>query len=123
MGITDTIGKWFVGDKQEDVSNIEGLLDEIEQEEIQKKNPPADFYVKSITLEDENVVQSIYSELEDRNIVILKMTPLIRQQARLKKVLDQLKAHVSKLNGDIAAIDEQRLLITPAKVKIVKARK
>lgn len=122
MGFFDGIGKMFSSEKESEV-NIEDALGEIEKEEQQKKNPPADFYVKSITLEDEQVLQSVYGELEQKNIVILKLTPMMRQQARFKRILDSLKEHLNKISGDIAAVDENRLLLTPAKVKIVKAMK
>lgn len=122
MGIFDGIAKMFSNEKEGEV-NIEDALSEIEKEAEQLKNPPADFYVKSITLEDEQVLQSVYEELEQKNIVILKLTPIMRQQAKFKRILDSLKEHLKKINGDIAAIDDNRLLLTPAKVKIVKAMK
>jgi len=122
MGLFDGLGKLFGAEKEEEV-NIEEALNELDQEEAMKKNPPADFYVKSITLEDEQVLQTVYGELEQRNIVILKLTPVMRQQARFKRILDSLKEHLNKIGGDIAAVDENRLLLTPARVKIVKAMK
>ena len=41
----------------------------------------------------------------------------------MKNVIAALKAYVQKLNGDIGQIDATRILITPAKVKIIKRRK
>ncbi|MDE1847144.1 MAG: cell division protein SepF [Candidatus Micrarchaeota archaeon] len=38
-------------------------------------------------------------------------------------IITSLKGFVAKINGDIAQIDESRILITPAKVKIIKRRK
>jgi SepF-like predicted cell division protein (DUF552 family) len=41
----------------------------------------------------------------------------------LTKIVDTLKDYISKTNGDIAKIDEEKILITPAKVKIIKTKK
>jgi hypothetical protein len=46
-----------------------------------------------------------------------------RNTAKLKMIVDNIKAHVHKINGDIARIDEDKILLTPTKVKIVKTRK
>ncbi len=122
MGILDGLNKLF-GAEKEETANIEQYLNEIEQEEQLKANPPADFYVKSIQVDDEQILQTVYSELEQKNIVILKLAPIMRQQPRFKRVLDALKEYSRKINGDIAAIDEARLILTPSKVKIVKSVK
>jgi SepF-like predicted cell division protein (DUF552 family) len=38
-------------------------------------------------------------------------------------VINALKAFVDKQDGDIGQIDASRILITPAKVKIIKRKK
>ncbi|MEM3373160.1 MAG: cell division protein SepF [Candidatus Anstonellales archaeon] len=122
MGIFDNLGKIFGAEKEEQ-PDIEKYLQEIEIEEEQKKNPPADFYIKSITIEDEQTLQTVFSELEQRNIVIVKLSPSVKQQPKFKKVVDALKENANKIQGDIAALDENRLIVTPARVRIVKAMK
>jgi len=46
-----------------------------------------------------------------------------RNTSKLKQIIGELKGYVAKTNGDIARIDNEKILLTPSKVKIVKHRK
>ncbi len=115
MGIMDKIlGK---GEAPE-TSNIEDMLEE--QSDV--VNPPADFYVKTIDLRNDGDVENTIKELSEKNIIILNVLPLSKQPNRLKTIIGKLKSYVSKMNGDIAMIPPDRIILTPAKVKIVKSK-
>jgi len=118
MGILDTLfGKGSVGTEE---LNIEECLEEEEGDAV---NPPADFYVKKIDLRNEGDAELAIKEVGQKNIIILNMTPLAKQSKRLKRILLKLKQYAEKVNGDIALITKTHVMITPAKVKIVKAKK
>jgi len=83
----------------------------------------ADFYVKPIALEDEPDLKLVEEELNQGNIILLNISPLSRSPAKLKKLVESLKQYITSINGDIARLDEEKVLVTPSKVKIVKNRK
>ncbi|MEW6528957.1 MAG: cell division protein SepF [Candidatus Micrarchaeota archaeon] len=115
MGILDRIlGK---GEIQE-TANIEEMLD-VEGDVV---NPPADFYIKRIDLRNEGDVDLAIKELSEKNIIILNILPLSKQPNRLKTIVGKLKSYASKVNGDIALLTQEMILLTPSNVKIVKTK-
>lgn len=103
--------------------DIEEYMDTMELENVDMMHEAADFYVKPVALESEADAKVIAEELKNHNIILLNITPMARNQAKLKMIVGELKKFVTKLNGDIARIDNEKILLTPAKVKIVKSRK
>ncbi len=103
--------------------DIEEYMDTMELENVDMMHEAADFYVKPVALESEADAKVIAEELKNHNIILLNITPMARNQAKLKMIIAELKKFVTKLNGDIARIDNEKILLTPAKVKIVKSRK
>lgn len=102
--------------------DVEEYMDAMELENVDLLHEAADFYVKPIALESEAEAKAVEEELKQRNIVLLNITPLMRNQAKLRGIVNDLKTFVVKINGDIARIDNEKILLTPAKVKIVKKR-
>ena len=103
--------------------DIEEYMDAVELENVDVLHEAADFYVKPVALESEADIKVIIEELKHRNIILLNVSPLSRNANKLKQIVNQLKEYVSKTNGDIARIDNEKILLTPSKVKIVKHRK
>jgi len=85
-------------------------------------NEPADFYVKPVALESEADVRVIQDELKQKNIILLNITPMMRNKNKLTALINELKVFVTKIGGDVARIDNEKLLLTPSKVKIVKKK-
>ncbi|MDD5317585.1 MAG: cell division protein SepF [Candidatus ainarchaeum sp.] len=102
--------------------DVEEYMDTVELENVDLLHEPADFYVKPVALESESDIKVIMDELKQKNIILLNITPMMRNQNKLKQLIGELKLYVTKLNGDVARIDNEKLLLTPAKVKIVKKR-
>lgn len=120
MGIFEKITKGLGLSKEMDIGDC---VNGIEMENVDVLHEAADFYVKPLPLESEADVNIIMEELKARNIILLNLSPLKRNTAKVKMIVDRIKEHVSKINGDIARIDEDKILLTPSKVKIVKTRK
>ncbi len=117
MGIFDKIlGK----EKETEEPDLEQYL-EIE-EEGDVVNPPADFYVKRIDLRNEGDANLALKELTSKNIIIVNVVPLSKQPNRLKGIVGKLKVQAEKMNGDIALLTHELVLLTPSKVKIVKSK-
>lgn len=79
-----------------------------------------DAYVKPISLQTESDIKLVEQELLKKNIVLLNITPYARSPTKLKDAIAQLKTLIVGMNGDIARIDDDKILVTPANVKIVK---
>lgn len=120
MGMFEKISKGLGLNKD---INIEEYMNTIEMENVDALHEPADFYVKPIALESEADVSVIMDELKAKNIVLLNVTPLSKQPNKLKGIIDSIKGFTTKINGDIARIDNDKILLTPSKVKIVKSRR
>ncbi|MGC8478358.1 MAG: cell division protein SepF [Candidatus Micrarchaeia archaeon] len=120
MGIFDKLGKTLGVSKELD---IEQYMNSAEMENVDIMNEPADFYIKPVALKEENDVSLIEDELQKKNIILLNISEMAKRPNTLTKIVDTLKDYVSKTNGDIAKIDEEKILITPTKVKIIKTKK
>jgi SepF-like predicted cell division protein (DUF552 family) len=76
-------------------------------------------YLKAITLRDPTEVPLIKEDLKKQKIVIIRVTPLAQKSVDdLRSVIDDLYKFVQSAGGDIARLGEERVVITPAKVKI-----
>lgn len=115
MGLFDKIlGK----SEESDVPDLEDLM----QAEGDVVSPPADFYVKRVDLRNEGDGELALKELGSKNIIILNVMPLSKQPNRLKTIISKLKSHAGKINGDIALLSNDLIILTPANVKIVKSK-
>jgi len=76
-------------------------------------------YVKAIALRHLSDVEKIRKEMKNGNILIVKITPLAKKSINeVKEAVLQLKNYVNKEGGDIARLGEERIIITPPKIKI-----
>ncbi|MEM3362298.1 MAG: cell division protein SepF [Candidatus Anstonellaceae archaeon] len=123
MGLLDEISKTLGLSKSTEAEKIEEFMDSAEMENVDVLHEAADFYVKPLTLESEQDINLVLDELKQKNILILNISNLKRNEAKQKMIIDNLKNHIIKINGDIARLDENRILVTPSKVKIVKTKK
>jgi SepF-like predicted cell division protein (DUF552 family) len=83
----------------------------------------ADAYVKPIMLKANTDLKMIAKELKDGNIVLLNVSDLVkRNPVRLKEQVAKLKRFVDDIDGDVARISEDQVLLTPSRVKIIKRK-
>ena len=120
MSVFDKLGKALGVNKELD---IEEYMQSAEMSNVDMLNEPADFYVKPIALQQESDIALIENELKKKNIILLNIFELSKRPNTLKNMINALKEYVNKIDGDIARIDEQKLLLTPKKVKIIKSKK
>ncbi|QLJ52318.1 MAG: hypothetical protein Sv326_0143 [Candidatus Fermentimicrarchaeum limneticum] len=120
MGILQRLSKALGVSKDMDIDEYIGT-DELENVDV--LHEAADSYVKPVALESEEDVKVIENELRQRNIILLNVSPMSRNTAKLKTIVSNLKNFSMKIDGDIARIDNDKILLTPTKVKIVKSRK
>ncbi len=75
--------------------------------------------VKSMELQSIVDVQDVANELQDGNIVILDITPMMDEDpAELKRAVDQLKGITQGIGGDVGRLSESKIIATPKFVRI-----
>lgn len=119
-GFLSKIKEALGGSKGMDVDEFMSATD---AEEVDVMHKAADFYVKPIALQSDDDLKIVEEELKNRNLVLLNITPVARNPAKLKQSVDELRRYVATIDGDIARIDEDKILLTPHNVKIVKRKK
>jgi SepF-like predicted cell division protein (DUF552 family) len=116
------IEKMLKKSKSEDV-DIEDFLNNLDVSE-EEMYDDADAYVKPIMLKADTDLKSIAKELKEGNIVLLNVSDLVkRSPVRLKEQLAKLKRFVTEIDGDIARISDEQVILTPTKIKIIKRKK
>jgi len=115
VGLMAFLEKMF--NKKEDI-DIDDFLNNMDVDDVPED---VDFYVKPINLQSNNEVEIVIKELNDRNLVILDIEGISkRNPQRAKQFVGQLKMYLTDKGGDLAMISKTKLLLVPAKVKIIK---
>ncbi len=120
MGVFDKLGQAFGTSKGMD---IEDYMNSAEMEDVDVLHEPADMYIKPVTAMSESDLEPIQEEIAKKNIILLDISELNKRPTTRNNLVTRLKSYVEKVNGDIGQIDENRILITPSKVKIIKRKK
>jgi uncharacterized protein len=122
MGVFDKLGQAFGVSASKEL-NIEEYMNSAEMEDVDVMHEPADMYVKPVSIISEDEIKLVEDELDKKNILLLNIEELAKRPTTRNNVVSALKAYVAKINGDIAQIDESRIMLTPAKVKIIKRKR
>lgn len=56
------------------------------------------------------------------NVLILDFSPIVEEEVILKRITNDLKNLTKEINGDIAGIGNNLMIITPAEVKIERRK-
>jgi len=106
-------------DDSVDLDEFLNTLDQVEEDSYEN----ADALVKPLDLNTEVDAEAIIREVKQGNIVLANIADLNkRNKAKLKELLGKLKAEVKSIDGDMAGISAERVLVTPSKVKIIKKK-
>ncbi len=115
------IKKLFSRSKDEEV-DIEDFLNNLDVTE-EDLYANADVLVKPITLYGDGEAAESISEIKKGNIVLLNIEDLSkRNPVRLKTLLNKIRETAEEVDGDIARVSHERVLITPGRTKIVKKK-
>ena len=78
-----------------------------------------DTFLKALSLKALEDVNLLKSELSRGSILILKITPLAKKSVEETKIaVTDLSAYVREIEGDIARLGEERIVVTPPGIKI-----
>ena len=76
-------------------------------------------YLKAMPLRELIDLENVKSEVKNGNIVILRITPLATKSIEdVKQAVNLLYEFAESINGDIARLGDERVVICPDKIKI-----
>ena len=79
-------------------------------------------YLKAITLRDKSDIHTVKEDIKKGMILVLRVTPLAQKNVdELRKVVEEIYSIAKTQDADIARLGEERIIVTPAGVKIWKA--
>ena len=112
--------KGLLGKKKEEDIDIETYLRDLSIREGRIIESDDITYVKPIDLDpDGKTISSVLRELERKNIVILNVRALMPNKIALKEMIKQLKDSAIDLDGDIARLSDEKIIVVPSGVRIV----
>jgi len=80
-------------------------------------------FVKAFPLRDPTDVPRIKAEIIEGNILIVKITPIAKRSIEdTKSAISELVDFVKSIQGDIARLGEERIVMTPPTVKVWRGR-
>jgi hypothetical protein len=80
-------------------------------------------YVKAFPLRELTDVPRIKAEIIEGNILIVKITPIAKRSVEeTKSAISELVQFVKSIQGDIARLGEERIVMTPPTVKVWRGR-
>lgn len=105
-----------------DEIDIEEFLNNLDSED-EDPYEDADAFVKPISLQNEEDKDLVIEEAKKGNIILLNISDLSKRNAiKLKDLVNGIKQGVEAIDGDIARITQDRIIVTPSKVKIIKRK-
>jgi uncharacterized protein len=80
-------------------------------------------YVKAYPLRDLADVPRIKAEIIEGNILIVKISPIAKRSVEeTKSAISELVDFVKSIQGDIARLGEERIVMTPPTVKVWRGK-
>ena len=80
-------------------------------------------YVKAFPLREPTDVPRIKAEIIEGNILIVKISPIAKRSVEeTKSAISELVDFVKSIQGDIARLGEERIVMTPPTVKVWRGR-
>jgi SepF-like predicted cell division protein (DUF552 family) len=108
--------------KKEDNVNLDEFLNTLDQVE-EESYENADALVKPLDLNTDVDAEAVIREVKQGNLVLANIADLNkRNKAKLKELLGRIKSEIKAMDGDMAGISAERILVTPSKVKIIKKK-
>jgi SepF-like predicted cell division protein (DUF552 family) len=86
---------------------------------VEPAAPASKTYLKAMPLRDLADLEGIKTEVQNGNILILRITPLATKSIEsVKSAVNELYAFTESVGGDIARLGEERIVICPKSVRI-----
>jgi SepF-like predicted cell division protein (DUF552 family) len=104
------------------VRSLRGVIDKIIGRNEEEIEVSGEIYIKAIPLKAYEDVDIIKSEVRGGNVVITNVSPLAKQNIEdVKRAINELNEYAVLIQGDIARLGEERVILTPKSIKIWRA--
>jgi SepF-like predicted cell division protein (DUF552 family) len=114
--LSEALGKVFGRSRKPEGSAAEG---QEAKPDVPAVAVPEKVYLKALPLRDLEDVEMIKQEVKAGNVLILKVSPLAKKSIDdVKTAVGQLMEFTQSVGGDIARLGEERVVITPAFIRI-----
>ena len=101
---------------------MKGVFDKIIGRSEESIESSDDTYIKAIPLRAYEDVDLIKSEVRSGNVVITNVSPLAKSNIEdVKRAINELNEYAALIQGDIARLGEERVILTPRTIKIWRA--
>lgn len=78
-------------------------------------------YLKALTIRDVSDMHQIKEDVQRGMVLILRVTPLANKDTeKLRKLVGELHEVARESGCDIARLGEERIIVTPSRIKIWK---
>jgi SepF-like predicted cell division protein (DUF552 family) len=92
---------------------------EMQEEKKEVTQPICKTYLKAMPLKELTDIENVKQEVENGNIIILRVTPLANKNIEeVKTAVNQLYEFAESVGGDIARLGEERVVICPKNIRI-----
>lgn len=89
------------------------------QAPVTPEAPKEKMYLKAMPLKDLADLEAIKTEVKNGNILILRIAPLANKSIEeVKQAVNQLYEFTESIQGDIARLGEERVVICPPSIRI-----
>ncbi len=91
----------------------------VEEKQAVPEPPISKTYLKAMPLRDLTDLENIKTEVQNGNIIILRVTPLASRSIEdVKSAVNDLFQFAESIGGDIARLGEERVVICPKTIRI-----
>ena len=102
---------------------MSGLLDRLVGKNGEEKELQNVRYIKAIALRAYDDIDIIKAEVRAGNIVICNVAPLAKTNIDdVKRGINELNDYANMVEGDIARLGEERVIITPKNIQIWRSK-
>ena len=105
-------------EEDEDYINLGDLL----EKERGDRGVPASVYIKVADLNDVTDIHVLSKHVYDGNILVLNVGNIIREEERFSKLTEELTRLVKDVDGDLAGVGPQMIVVCPSGIRIDKER-
>jgi hypothetical protein len=116
MGIVNRI----FGEKK--TGDVEGYVDLEKYVESSQETPSAKMHVRVGEIQRYEDIKDFTDYVYGGNVLILDFSPIAEEEVILKRITNDLKKLADEVNGDIAGIGNNLMIISPSDVKIERRK-
>jgi SepF-like predicted cell division protein (DUF552 family) len=101
---------------------VGGYIDLEKYVESKKQTPSAKMYVRVGEIQRYEDLKEFTDYVYGGNVLILDFSPIADEEVILKRITNDLKKMVDEINGDIAGIGNNLMILSPSDVKVERRK-